>query len=382
MLRFMPYVLKNLLGHRVRTAMTVAGAALLMFLFSFVSSLQEGLALLTDPSRQDDRLIVYQAFRFCPSTSELPYPLYEDLIRKTPGVRDVLPIKVVVNNCRVSLDTVVFHGVPVEQARQIRKFRFLSGSWDALAQRRDGGAIVGRRLAERRGVEVGKPFSIAGVTVNVEGIFASDRIGEENIIYTHLSFLQEVTRQQQDRFVTLYEVHVENAQEADAIAREIDQRVRERSVIYTDTKPQQAHYRRALADLVELIGFTRWLGAVCVGVVGILVGNTVLMAAQDRVKEHAVLQTIGYTGWRILGLVLAESVVVSLAGGLVGIAACMAWLSWQPLTISTEGASIDFLPSPYVALWGLGLATGVGVVAGLIPAWQAGFADITRSLRH
>jgi putative ABC transport system permease protein len=106
------------------------------------------------------------------------------------------------------------------------------------------------------------------------------------------------------------------------------------------------------------------------------------MAAQDRVKEHAVLQTIGYTGWRILGLVLAESILVSLAGGLLGIAACMAWLSWQPLTISTEGASIDFLPSPYVALWGLGLATGVGVVAGLIPAWQAGFADITRSLRQ
>lgn len=382
MLRFTPYILKNLLGHRVRTLMTVLGTALLMFLFCFVSSIQEGLTQLTDPKRQDDRLIVFQAFRFCPSVSELPYPLYEEVIRKVPGVQDVLPIKVVVNNCRASLDTVVFHGVPPERLQKVRRFRFLAGSWDSFARRRDGGAIVGRKLAERRDIQVGKPFAIAGVTVNVEGIFSSDQMGEENIIYTHLGFLQEVTRQQQDRFVTMYEVHVADPAQADAIARAIDAQVRERSVIYTDTKPQKAHYRRALADLVELIGFTRWLGIVCVGVVGILVGNAVLMAAQDRVKEHAVLQTIGYTGWRILGLVLAESILVSLSGGLLGIGACVLWLSLQPMTISTEGVSIDFLASPGLALWGLGLATGVGVIAGLIPAWQAGFADITKSLRQ
>lgn len=382
MLRFTPYILKNLFGHRMRTAMTVLGTALLMFLFCFVSSIQQGLTQLTDPKRQDDRLIVFQAFRFCPSSSELPYPLFEDLIRKVPGVEEVLPIKVVVNNCRASLETVVFHGVPPDRLQKVRKLRFLKGSWDTFAHRLDGGAIVGRRLAERRGIEVGKPFAIAGVTVNVEGIFASDQPGEENIVYTHLAFLQQVTRQQQDRFVTMYEVHVADAAQSDAIARTIDNQVRERSVIYTDTKPQKAHYRRAVADLVELIGFTRWLGIVCVGVVGILVGNAVLMAAQDRVKEHAVLQTLGYTGWRILGLVLAESVIVSLTGGLLGIGGCVLWLYLQPLTISTEGVSIDFLASPGLALWGLGLATGVGVIAGLIPAWQAGFADITRSLRQ
>ena len=58
MFKFIPYILKNLSGHRVRTLMTVGGAALLMFLFCFVSSIQQGLRTLTDPSRQDNRLIL------------------------------------------------------------------------------------------------------------------------------------------------------------------------------------------------------------------------------------------------------------------------------------------------------------------------------------
>ena len=70
MWKFLPYILKNLSGHRVRTVMTVGGTALLMFLFLFVTSIQEGLDQLLQSS--DERLIVFQAYRFCPSSSQLP----------------------------------------------------------------------------------------------------------------------------------------------------------------------------------------------------------------------------------------------------------------------------------------------------------------------
>ena len=50
----------------------------------------------------------------------------------------------------------------------------------------------------------------------------------------------------------------------------------------TETKPQKAHSAAALADLLDLIGMTRWLGFVCVGVVVVLVANSVVMSAQDR----------------------------------------------------------------------------------------------------
>ncbi len=394
MFKFLPYIYKNLRGHHVRTIMTVGGTAVLMLLFCFVSSIQEGLARLTDPSRQDNRLIVFQAYRFCPSVSQLPIA-YGDLIEKTPGVGTlngpdgksvpaVLPIKVVVNNCRASLDTVVFHGVPPDRLRALREqhLKLLDGNWEAFVKRRDGGALVGRKIAERRHLAVGKPFTISGVTVNVEGIFSSDHPGEENLIYTHLDFLLNLTPgHHQDLLVTMYEVHVQNPEQVDAVAKSIDERIRDKYPVHTETKPQKAFYRQALADLVELIGFTRWLGFVCVGVVGVLVANSVIMAAQDRVKEHAVLQTIGYSGPRIFGLMLSESVLISVTGGILGVAGSLVWLHFQPLTLGTEGVSVDFLASPALAAWGLGLATGIGVLAGLVPAWQAGRANIAASLR-
>lgn len=377
MLKFLPYVRKNVLGHRVRTAMTVAGTAVLLFLFLFVTSIQNGLDRVL--GARDDRLIVFQAYRFCPSSSQLPV-FYADAIKGVPGVRAVLPVKVVVNNCRASLETVVFHGVDPKLLPAVRpNMALLAGDWAAFQARTDA-ALVGRRIAERRGLRPGQSFTIAGVTVQVAGVFASDGTGEENVIYTHLTLLSNPTAHH-DFHATLFEVQLDDPGQAGAVAAAIDAKVKDKFEVPTETKPQKAHYAAALADLLDLIGMTRWLGFVCVGVVVVLVANSVVMSAQDRVKEHAVLQTLGFSGPRVFSLMLAESCLISLAGGVLGTIGCVAFLMWRPLTLSTEGASIDFVATPGLVLSGLALSLAVGFVAGAVPAWQAGRAEIVASLR-
>src|SRR5439155_16851310 len=119
---------------------------------------------------------VFQAYRLCPSTSQLPV-FYADTIRDVLGVKEVLPVKVVVNNCRASLDTVVFHGVDPKLLPAARpNLRFLSGDWAAFQGRTDA-AIVGRRIAERRGLRPGPAFTVAGVAVQVAGVFGSEGVG-------------------------------------------------------------------------------------------------------------------------------------------------------------------------------------------------------------
>lgn len=377
MLKFLPYVAKNLLGHRTRTLMTVGGTALLMFLFVFVAAAQNGLDRLLDG--RDDRLIVFQAYRFCPSSSQLPV-YYEEAIRTVPGVKDVLPIKTVVNNCRASLDTVVFQGTdPKALPRGRPNLQFIAGDWTAF-QSQSNGALIGRRFAERRGLATGQSFTAAGITVQIAGVFASEQPGEENVIYTHLPLLLNA-KNPDDFHVTLYEVTLANPATADVTAAAIDGRLRDRFQVPTETKPQKSHYQNALGDLIDLIAMTRWLGAVCVGVVVVLVTNSVVMAAQDRVKEHAVLQTIGFSAPRIVGLMLSESCLISVVAGAIGVTACVAWLTWRPLAVSAEGVSLDFAVTPALAAQGIGLALLVGVSAGLVPAWQAGRASIPSSLR-
>lgn len=116
MLRLAPYILKTLWRHRSRTLLTLSGSAVALFVFCFVGAVQEGF---TDLRRRQDAqgaLVVFQANKFCPATSHLPQD-YERQIVLIEGVQDVVPIQVFTNNCRASLDVVVFYGLPRDKVQ-------------------------------------------------------------------------------------------------------------------------------------------------------------------------------------------------------------------------------------------------------------------------
>lgn len=379
MTRFAPYVLKSLWRHRTRSALTAGGTAVALFVFAFVLAVQEGLERLTNDKAAAGRLIVFQANRFCPSTSKLPED-YAGRVRKLPGVTDAVPVKVFMNNCRASLDVIVFHGIPPTALRTFRDLTLTAGDWPAFEGRTDA-ALVGRAVALRRGLAVGQRFTIGGVTVTVAGVFAAASAAEENFIYAHLPFLQRVPGLNSTGTVTQLEVLLAAGADVRAVAKSVDDLFRGGPVA-TDTRPKGAFQAKAVGDLAELIGLLRYLGVACVGLVLALVATTTLMAVQDRVREHAVLQTLGYTGRQVFALVLAESFVLTLAGGVVGTGAALAVLGFSGLAVGTEGVMIGFSPSATVAAAGLAVTAVTGVLAGLVPAWQAAHAEIVAALRE
>src|SRR5262245_50903862 len=125
-MKFLPYILKGLLRHRARTITTMLGAAVGLFVFCCVGAIQGGLARLTDGEEANRRLIVFQENRFCPATSRMPAD-YARTIGKIDGVRDVLPIQVYTNNCRASLDVVVFNGIPGDKLSSARALHLTEG---------------------------------------------------------------------------------------------------------------------------------------------------------------------------------------------------------------------------------------------------------------
>jgi putative ABC transport system permease protein len=378
MFRFAPYVLKTLWRHRTRTALTVSGTAVALFVFAFVGAIQEGMNRLANDQQADRSLVVFQANRFCPSTSKLQDG-YADRIRKIEGVKDAVPIKVYMNNCRASLDVVVFNGMPPEKLRSFRDLTLLQGDWATFEKQRDA-ALVGQSVFERRKLHLGQKFSIGSLTVTVAGVFRSSAPGEDGMIFTHLEFLQRTKGLNSVGTCTQVEVALAPGVDPKAVAGAIDDLYRGGPVA-TDTRTRGVFQAKAVGDLVELVGFTQLLGFACVGLVLALVSTTTIMGVQDRIKEHAVLQTLGCTSLRIFRLVLAESSLVSLIGGLLGVAAALLTLQATQLSLGTEGILISFLPSTRLAVTGAVVSVGVGVFAGLIPAWQAGRADIVTALR-
>ena len=109
--------------------------------------------------------------------------------------------------------------------------------------------------------------------------------------------------------VTQIEVLLNEGVDPVAKCREIDDKFRG-GPVETDTRPKGVFQAKSLGDLTQLISMAHYLGYACVGLVLALVATTTVMSVQDRINEHAVLQTIGFSGPRVFCLVMAESVLL------------------------------------------------------------------------
>ncbi len=378
--RFIPLVWKHVVRHRTRTLLTVAGVATAMFLFCAVQAMQHGAALATRATAADTTLIVYRQNRYCPFTSRLPEH-YQARIEKIPGVRAVGPMRIVVNNCRTSLDVVTFRGVPSETfpKEMSAAFEFLSGSWNDWRQRTDA-AILGETLASRRGLRVGDRFDAAGVTVYVAGVIRSNEVQDQNVAYVHLPFLQRATGNRKLGQVTQFIVKVADPSQLEQVATAIDAEFAN-DPDPTHTSPEKAFVARAASDVLEIVGFTRWLGWGCLVTVLALVANAIVLSVQSRVRDHAVLQTLGFGGGLIARLIVAEGMALSVLGGLLGTLASVAVVTWGRFALSAEGFSIQISADARMIVGGFAVSAILGVLAGLVPAWQASRREIVECFR-
>jgi putative ABC transport system permease protein len=378
--KFIPLILKQVTRQRTRTLLTIGGVAVAMFLFVAVQAMQAGVTEATQTTARDTTLVVYRENRFCPATSRLP-EYYGDRMAKIPDVVSVVPMKIVVNNCRTSLDVVTFRGVPEERfvEQYMKNLELLDGSVEQWRSRTDA-ALLGETLAGRRGLKVGDRFDAAGVTVYVAGILRSDEPQDQNVAYVHLPFLQRASGNRKLGVVTQFNVKVNDPKNLETVAKAIDAEFAHDSEP-TQTSAEKAFVARAAADVVGLVGFTQWLGWGCLAAVLALVGNAIVLSVQDRIREHAVLQTLGYTGRLIAGLIVGEGLVLGLLGGTTGTIAALAVIHWGNFTISNEGLSIHMTAGTTVVLLALAMSAALGIIAGLVPAMQASRREITACFR-
>ena len=375
LLRFLPYVWKTVRRAPIRSLLTIVGTALALGLFAFVRTLEGGVDRFQE-SAAKPVVVVFQQSRFCPLTSELP-ERYRERIESVAGVEETLPTTIYVNMCRSNLDLVTLHGVDTETLEKVHGLRVLSGdvaSWKAASN----GALVGRRLAERRGLVVGQRVRLGVLDVEVKGIVDGDGPGLDNVAFVHekpLQLVRDLQGQTSEYFVKLAP-----GADAEAVAREID-RLFATDVAPTDTKTLQAFVQGAVEEVAEIVGFARLLGYLAVLVVVLIVGNTVFISAQTRAQELGALETLGVTKARLASLLLLEGLLLAVMGGAIGTTAVLLWFHFQPTTLGVEGFGIDFVAGPEIAVAGLVASLVVGVLAALGPAIEAVLRPVADAVR-
>jgi len=243
------------------------------------------------------------------------------------------------------------------------------------------GAVVGRALAERHGWQVGDIIPLqSAIFPNRDGthnwpltlraIFDlkdPKRKMDENILFMHWPYFNESNTLVKD-YVGSFVVQLSDSNQASLVAQAID-RLSENSDRPTRTQTEQAFkqsFLRQFADIGLIVSAI--MGAVFFTLL-ILTGNTLSQAVRERIPELAVLKTLGFANSTVLWLVLAESILLLLGGGLAGMG--LASMTIEGIGLYSRG----LLPTSSIPVqtWilGLGLMVLMGTVVGLPPALRA-----------
>ena len=206
--------------------------------------------------------------------------------------------------------------------------------------------------------------------LKLTGIFevADDkRKGEENSLVFHWEYFAEAN-QYTDSRVGWYMVKLDNVDHATRVAKAIDA-ISQNSDHETKSQTEQAFnqsFAKQFADIGLIV--TAIMGAVFFTLL-LLTGNTMAQAVRDRIPELAVLKTLGFTNGTVLTLVLVESVLLIMLGGVIGMGIAAAII---PGVSAASGGMIS-LPTVQWQTWltGLALMLGIGLVVGALPAMRA-----------
>lgn len=242
------------------------------------------------------------------------------------------------------------------------------------------GAAVGETLAKKFGWKLGDTIPLQATIfprsgsndwpLQVSAIFrARDRenAGAENQLMMHWSYFDESNDYIKNQ-VSFFTVQIADPDQASRVAQAIDA-ISANSDHETKSQTESA-FQQAFAKQFADIGLivTAIMGAVFFTLL-LLTGNTMAQAVRERVPELATLKTLGFTDPTVLALVMVESVLLVMLGGLVGLGLASVIM---PGIAAASGGMIA-LPRVPAQTWlvGLGLMLAIGVVVGLLPALRA-----------
>ena len=243
------------------------------------------------------------------------------------------------------------------------------------------GAIVGEALARRFNWKVGDTIPLQATIfpqkdgsnawpLKLSGTFKladSKRKGEENQLMFHWKYFDEAN-QYVNGSVGWYMVKLDKVDHASRVAKAIDA-ISLNSAHETKTQTEQAFnqsFAKQFADIGLIV--TAIMAAVFFTLL-LLTGNTMAQAVRERVPELAVLKTLGFTNGTVLVLVLVESVLLIVLGGVLGMAIASAIIP----VVSGASNGMIALPSIPAQTWGmgLGLMVAIGLIVGALPATRA-----------
>lgn len=250
-------------------------------------------------------------------------------------------------------------------------------------------AIAGRKLAQRFGWNIGDLITLQGaifpgkVELILTGIYEGRRKNvDETTLFFRYDYINEQLKttmpQLADR-VGWYLVRVRDGDRAAEISQEIDALFRN-SLAETLTETEKAFQQGFVAMTEAIVSAIKVISVVVIGIILIVVGNTMAMTARERSAEYAVFKTLGFGPLFLFAIIAGESVSLAVMGGILGAALTI------PVAAVFQLQLQSFLPVFEVEKQTLAyivmLSFCVGFAAAIPPAWQVRRTGIAEGLRY
>ena len=333
-----------------------------------------------------NRLITRQAVSFI-----FPLPFsYRDQIAKVPGVETVSFANwfggtYIDKNkffARMGVDQETFFDVYPEfilDAKELETFK-----------RERNSCVVGIDIAKQYGFKIGDVIPIDGDIYPgrwefvVRGIYKPrDKSTDATQLLFHWSYIDERMKAEMPARagnIGWYIIKIKDPAQAGVISDQVDALFKNSSNA-TKTETERVFTQNFIAGLNSLLQAMNFVSFVIIGIIMLVLGNTMIMSARERIREYAVFKTLGFSAGHLVGLILGESLLISVLGAGSGL------LLTYPI-VATIAAVIPkgffpvFFVTPETLLLGATAALCVGLVASIFPIQRALGTKIVDGLRH
>lgn len=370
-----------------RTALLVFAIFIAFLIYGVLAAFQSSLENAAGPS-SSNRLVVANRINF---TQPLPVA-YLNRIQTVEGVADVSYSNWFGGYYQEPRNFLLTFAVdPESYTRIYSEFVMPEDQRQAFIANRDG-IMVGRSVAEQYGWQLGQQIPLSsniwrrrdGTSVwpvVIRAIYdGKDASTSTNAVFVHFEYLDEGRAFGNDTVGTI-QVVTADASQNDAVASRVDA-LFANSRAETETLSEEA-FNAAFIDQQGNIGL------IILGVTGaafvtilLIVGNAMAGAIRERAGEIAVMKTLGFTSGRIGRIVIGETLLLALLGGLLGLLLASVLTN----TLSGIPALSQFFGgmrvTPPIALSAVAFMAALGFITGAIPAFNAMRVNVITAFRR
>jgi ABC-type lipoprotein release transport system permease subunit len=380
------YILRSFGSRRLTTSMTVLGIALVVFVFSAVLMMANGIRQTLRATGSDENVLVLRKAANSETLSILDGET-ANIVRGMPQVArsaEGYPLSsreavVIINMEKLSggMSNVTVRGVESAALELRPQVQLVEGRWFRWGARE---IIVGSSIAERfAGAQVGERIKFAGDFWSVVGVFDSDGSGFDSEIWGDSNQVLDAFKRSSYSTLTL------RLRDPDAFRQFVAIFQTDNRLLHFEPKTERKFFEEQsemMATFIRILG----LFITAIFSTGSIIGAMITMYASvaNRTIEIGTLRALGFLRRSILVAFLVESLLISVLGGVLGLllASCLRFFTISTLNFASFAElAFSFSLSPVIVASSLGFAVAMGLLGGFLPAVRAARLSIISALR-